>query len=90
MKMIRKYVATNIRLPEEIHKMLRLRALQEGKSVSQLMREAAEHLLQGAFNKDLPEKEYRKDSFFKLAGFYADGVRDGSANHDHMLYGEDN
>lgn len=76
-------VATNIRLPEELLKALKHRAVEEGKSLNQMIREAVEASLQSA-----PDpKGAEKDAFEKVIGIGRSGTKDGSSKHDHYLYG---
>lgn len=82
------YVTTNIRLPREMLKALKQKAIEEEKSTAQLIREAIEQ----AFikkEKKLSRREFKKDSFFKIVGMFDDGIRDGSVHHDRDIYGTD-
>ncbi len=76
-------VATNIRVPEEILKELKYRAIEEKKSVNQLVREAIEKYL--SIQKQ-PET-HKKDPFEKVIGSARSGIQDGSVKHDRYLYG---
>jgi hypothetical protein len=76
-------VATNIRLPEDLLKTLKYRAIEEKKSVNQIIREAIEMSLAAA---PQPE-ECEKDSFEDLIGIARSGIKDGSSKHDRYLYG---
>jgi predicted transcriptional regulator len=74
--------ATNIRLPEDLLKALRHKAIEERKSMNQLIREAIELSLAA-----IPEPEERKkDSFEDVIGMAKSGVKDGSSKHDRYLY----
>jgi len=75
-------IATNIRLPENILKTLRHRAIEEKKSMNQLIREAIEISLAAA---PQPE-ERRKDPFEDVIGIARSGIKDASSKHDHYLY----
>lgn len=75
-------VATNIRLPEEVLKALKYRAIEEKKSVNQLIREAIEESLAISVQ---PEKK-GKDSFDMVIGIAKSGIRDASTRHDKYLY----
>lgn len=77
-------VATNIRLPEEVLKALKYKAIEENKSVNQLIREAIEISLTTPVQ---PEK-LAKDPFERVIGIAKSGIKDGSAKHDHYLYGK--
>jgi metal-responsive CopG/Arc/MetJ family transcriptional regulator len=76
-------IATNIRLPEDLLKTLRHRAIEEKKSMNQLIREAIEMSLALA-----PQSEERKrDSFEGVIGIARSGIKDASSKHDRYLYG---
>jgi predicted DNA-binding protein len=77
-------VATNIRLPEEVLKALKYKAIEENKSVNQLIREAIEIALTTHVQ---PEK-LAKDPFERVIGIAKSGIKDGSTKHDHYLYGK--
>lgn len=80
------YVTTNIRISKEMHKRLKLKAVEDNKSVSQLIREA----IQGYFfeQKELQKGDYRSDSFINIIGMARSGIKDGSVAHDRYLYGK--
>jgi plasmid stability protein len=74
--------ATNIRLPEDLLKALRHRAVEEKKSMNQLIREAIERSLAA-----IPQPEERKkDSFEDVIGIAKSGIKDASSRHDRYLY----
>jgi len=76
-------VATNIRLPEDLLKALKYRAIEEKKSVNQIIREAIEMSLTAA-----PQPEEReKDPFEDVIGIARSGIKDASSKHDLYLYG---
>jgi predicted DNA-binding protein len=76
-------VATNIRLPEELLKNLKYRAIEEKKSVNQLIREAIEMSLAVA-----PESGgLEKDPLEDVIGIARSGIKDASSKHDRYLYG---
>ena len=77
-------IATNIRLPEEILKALKYKAIEEKKSVNQLIREAIEMFLISPLQ---PEKQ-GKDPFENVIGIGKSGIKDGSVKHDRYLYGK--
>jgi metal-responsive CopG/Arc/MetJ family transcriptional regulator len=76
-------IATNIRLPEDLLKTLKYRAIEEKKSVNQLIREAIEMSLAAA---PQPE-EHEKDPFENMIGIARSGIKDASSKHDRYLYG---
>jgi hypothetical protein len=76
-------IATNIRLPEELLKALKYKAIEEKKSMNQLIREAIEISLA-----DVSRSQGReKDSFEDVIGIAKSGTKDGSSKHDRYLYG---
>ncbi len=75
-------VTTNIRLPEELLKTLKYKAIEEKKSVNQLIREAIEMSL--AVAPELGKVE--KDPFEDMIGIARSGIKDGSSKHDRYLY----
>ena len=77
-------VATNIRLPEEVLKTLKYKAIEENKSVNQLIREAIEMSLTTSIQ---PEKHV-KDPFEGVIGIAKSGIKDGSTKHDRYIYGK--
>ena len=77
-------VATNIRLPEELLKALKYKAIEEKKSINRLIREAIETSLIAPVK---PEKHV-KDPFESIIGIAKSGIRDGSVKHDRYLYGK--
>lgn len=84
--MYKEYVTTNIRLPKEVWKSLKNRALQEGKSLAQLFREGVMCILG---EKKLTKHKFREDPFFKIIG-RGSGTKDGSREHDREIYGYKN
>ena len=79
------YITTNIRLPREILKALKHKAVEENKNVSQLIREAVFKLVAHK-NKKVPPVE--KDSLHKIVAIAKSGIKDGSEHHDLYLYGK--
>ncbi len=77
-------VATNIRLPEDILKALKYKAIEENKSVNQLIREAIEISLTAP----VQPKKRSKDPFDNVIGIAKSGIKDGSSKHDHYIYGK--
>lgn len=78
-------VATNIRLPEDVLKALKYMAIEEKKSVNQLIREAIEKFLLATIQ---PERHKKGDSFEDIIGIAKSGIKDGSVKHDLYLYGK--
>jgi hypothetical protein len=75
-------IATNIRLPEDLLKALKYRAIEERKSMNRLIREAIELSLAA-----IPSSEgSREDPFEDVFGIARSGVKDASSNHDRYLY----
>lgn len=77
------YAVTNIRLPKDVLKNLKIKAAYEGKSLAQLIREAIGKYILGE-----KTKKHKKDSFLNIIGIYSDGIKDGSVHHDRDIYGE--
>jgi len=76
-------IATNIRLPEDLLKALKYRAIEEKKSMNQIIREAIEIALAAA-----PQtEEHQKDLFEDVIGIARSGTKDASSKHDRYLYG---
>jgi metal-responsive CopG/Arc/MetJ family transcriptional regulator len=76
-------IATNIRLPEDLLKALKYRAIEEKKSVNQIIREAIEMSLAAA-----PQTEERqKDPLEDVIGIARSGIKDAPSKHDRYLYG---
>lgn len=76
-------IATNIRLPEDLLKALKYRAIEEKKSVNQIIREAIERSL----STPPQHEEGKKDPFEDVIGIARSGIRDASSKHDRYLYG---
>jgi len=77
------YITTNIRLPRELLKALKHKAVEENKSVSQLVREAVFKLVAHKDNKVWPVE---KDPLHKIVAIAKSGIKDGSERHDLYLY----
>lgn len=75
-------VATNIRLPEEVLKTLKYRAIEEKKSVNQLIYEAVELFLTNVVRL----RESAKDPLENIIGIAKSGIKDGSVKHNYYLY----
>jgi Arc/MetJ-type ribon-helix-helix transcriptional regulator len=80
------YVTTNVRLPKNMLKILKLKAFQEEKSVAQLIREAIQELLESKREKSSSFKR-KSNSFLKIIGICNSGIKDGSVHHDRDIYG---
>lgn len=76
-------IATNIRLPEDLLKALKYRAIEEKKSVNQIIREAIEMSLAAASQ----SVERQKDPLEDVIGVGRSGIKDASSKHDRYLYG---
>lgn len=77
-------IATNIRLPEEVLKTLKYKAIEERKSVNQLIREAIETFLSVPNHSGSTDR----DTFDAVIGIAKSGIKDGSVKHDAYLYGK--
>lgn len=82
---MQKEVSTNIHLPVDVWKAVKVKAAQEGKSMKQLVLEGLSYVL-----KRKEKKEAGKDSLrellLKYAGTMTTGLTDGSVNHDKYIY----
>jgi hypothetical protein len=76
--------ATNIRLPEDLLKALKYKAIEEKKSMNQIIREAIEVSL--AIGPRSEERE--RDSLEDIIGIAKSGIKDASSKHDRYLYGK--
>jgi predicted DNA-binding protein len=76
-------VATNIRLPEEVLKALKYKAIEERKSLNQIIREAIEMSLIAP----VQDKKVAKDTLENIIGIAKSGIKDGSVKHDSYIYG---
>jgi predicted DNA-binding protein len=74
-----RYVTTNVRLPAETLKALKRRAVEENKSVSQLIRESVVQYLIGE-EVDLSQADY-----LSIVGLGASDQTDIAAEHDRYL-----
>jgi len=77
-------IATNIRLPEDLLKALKYKAIEEKKSMNQVIREAIETSLAV----EPKSKVSKKDSFEDIIGIARSGIKDASSKHDRYLYGK--
>lgn len=88
------YVSTNVRLPKPLLKNLKLKAVEEEKSMGEVLREALARGLNTSPDTDKPSGRKRmappprrKHPLCKIIGLGASGVTDGGTNHDKYLYG---
>ena len=88
-----KYVTTNIRLPKDVYRKIKHRALEEEKSMAQVIRESVAQYLAGSQAAPRsPEgtiaDDWEDDPLWLIGtdATVAD-VTDGSVNHDFYLYG---
>ena len=82
-------VTTNIRLPEEQLKALKMRAVELSTSVSALLRQAVQQLLGASpvsLSKVSTTTSRKKDPFFHAIGLGSGGPADDSTHHDVYLY----
>lgn len=77
-------IRTQIYLPEELHRRLRDRAAECGKSMAEQIREALERYLDET-EAAIPKPD---DPVWRLAGQAEGGDRDLSTDHDSYLYGK--
>ncbi len=84
MEALMSYVTTSLKLPQEVMKDLKHKAVQEKKSVSQLVKEVVQQFLTA----QKESVDYREDTFNRIIGMAKSGVHDGSVKHDQYLYGK--
>lgn len=84
-----KFITTNIRLSPEMHKKLKYRAIDKGKSLSEVVREAiSRYLGEESLTKEQEKALARSQSSVlqRLAGLGESGVNDLGTHHDKYLY----
>jgi hypothetical protein len=89
-----KYVTTNVRLPKEMHRALKWRAVEENTSVAALIRESiARYLVEEQTDAVPSEDEPISDPIFQLGSLTAgseiiqeDRPTDGAVHHDRDIY----
>lgn len=84
-------VATNVRFPREQWRALKLLALEEGKSMGQVLREALARSLATSplsDKKQEPLSLHPQNPFRALIDLGASGVTNGASDHDRILYGK--
>ena len=88
------YVTTNVRLPKEMHRALKWRAVEENTSVAALVRESiARYLVEEQTAVVHPKDEPVSDPIFQLGSLTAeseviggDRPTDGAVHHDRDIY----
>jgi predicted transcriptional regulator len=88
------YVTTNIRLPKDVYRKIKHRALEEEKSLAQIIREsvmqylAAPEVTESRSEEAAAADDWENDPLWLIGtdATVAD-VTDGSVNHDFYLYG---
>jgi hypothetical protein len=87
------YVTTNVRLPKEMHRALKWRAVEENTSVAALIRESIARYLIEEQTAVVPSEEPASDPIFQLGSLTAesevirrDRPTDGSVHHDRDIY----
>src|SRR5207245_1997828 len=72
------FVTTNLRLPKARLQELRLRALNEGASIAELVRQAIDAFLGYERKRSRKKRDIKQDPFFEVVGMGKSGLRDGS------------
>ena len=80
------FVTTNVRFDQESYQRLKFLAVEERKSLAQLIREAVEKAY-GAPKRSTSQKDWHKDPFLRTVGICATGIPDGAVRHDRDIYG---
>ena len=90
------YVTTNIRLPKDVYREIKRRALEEEKSLAQIVRESVVQYLAGPAVTALRSEDARMADDWENDPLWLIGtdatvadVTDGAVNHDFYLYGLD-
>ena len=91
------YVTTNIRLPKDLYRQAKRRALDEEKSLAQIIRESiTEYLIEPRSTLLAAEADEFDDPFYHIAELtrpeevnWGDRPTDTSVRHDFYLYGAD-
>lgn len=81
------YVTTNLRMPEPMMRALKMKAINEHKRVSQLIREAVGQYLHLSPQAPKHPQVQEDDPILGIIGICNSGITDGSVNHDFYLYG---
>ncbi len=87
------YITTNVRLPRDIYRQVKCRALEEEKSLAEIIRESVvEYLVKPASSEAAGDERAPIDWDNDPLGLIGTDpviadVTDGSANHDVYLYG---
>ena len=81
---MQKDISTNIRIPENLWRSIKVKAAQEGKSMKDLILEGISIVLKE--EKLSLKKEPPKDLLLEFSGRIDVDVPDGSIRHDHYLY----
>lgn len=82
------HITTNIRLPKDLYRQAKRRALEEEKSLAQLIRESVAQYLTATTETETGPKMWENDPLWLIGtdGTVAD-VTDASMRHDDYLYG---
>lgn len=79
------YAVTNIRIEAGVLKELKHKAVEEGRRVAELVREAIREYL-GKSRAGFSRSAAKKDPFLSILGICKTGIKDGSEKHDEYLY----
>ena len=80
------FVTTNVRFDQDSYKRLKFLAVEERKSLAQLIREAVDKVY-GVPKRSRSQRDWHEDSFFHAVGICATGIADGAVRHDRDIYG---
>lgn len=80
------FVTTNVRFDQDSYTRLKFLAVEEQKSLAQLIREAVDKVY-GVPKRAASKKDWQKDPFFHTVGICATGMADGAVRHDRDIYG---
>lgn len=80
------FVTTNVRFDPDSYQRLKFLAVEEHKSLAQLIREAVTKVY-GVPARSTRRRDWQKDPFFHTVGICATGITDGARRHDRDIYG---
>lgn len=81
-------ISTNIRIPEEIWKAIKIRAAEQGRSMKDLILEGVRIILEKKADQSTQGRSSLKDLFLEFSGKIESDVTDGSTEHDRYIYDE--
>ncbi len=81
---MQKEISTNLKIPENLWKAIKIKAAQDGKTMKDLILQGIQHVLNPV---GLPQKNKSPQNFLmKFSGKVSLPITDGSVKHDQYLY----